>query len=613
MIESGIDKDSIIKKTDSEAIEIMYNDLGIKNRRIIMKKRLISAILTISMIAALTGCGGNTGAESIKSDGSQNEAVQEESGSDSDAGNTAESDLASEPEPATSESALTETEADEEPAGAPEIVLLKKHYYENSDDEEYKELFTGSFATPLLSEKSAKAYPELARSMEEDGKTELEYFESQVDEYLTQARTDYTENTEYFYGPYTINQQVTVKRLDDKVASFFFPVDAFMGGAHGIYGNGYTTYDTPTGKVLKLVNVVNSVNDLPGILKTELEKTYADSLDMFFDLEGSLANYVDGDSFSEGDNYYTGYTWAFTDEGIEFYFGPYELAAYAAGAQTVVLKYNEYADFIKPEYIPDSTADKKGRIIEDINMPGVDIDQDGNPDSLYVEYGTDANGDVSSADIVYNDQRLTVANEGDIPDLSEVKCYLVETADDRCYAYVVTSEYSDYIGIHVYDLNSGTLKKNGEKYLSRAIIGYDDDDYSLYREYAFYDPDKMYFAERFDIIASFSAIMSYHVGADGIPEPDSDVYEIGTVAGWEPITCIKDFDADFVNDDGTLTQGTVNTGETFELVRTDGKTWLDARISDGRIVRLSFNGGGIELTVNGINARELFKELMYAG
>ena len=248
------------------------------------------------------------------------------------------------------------------------------------------------------------------------------------------------------------------------------------------------------------------MTDLPGILQSELEKKYAGQLDMFWDLKESLANYVDGESFSEGDDYYTGYTWAFTYEGIEFYFGPYELAAYAAGDQSVVLRYDEYSSLIRPEYLPDKSV-MRGRIVDAVmGMPGLDVNNDGVEDQVYLEYGYDDDWNVNSASITYNDETLSVGDDGDIPDYSDINCYLVETADGRHYAYVISQEYDDYIGLHVYDLNSGHIKDVGVRYLVRPILGYDENDYALYKECALYDPENMYFASRFHFISTFSAI-----------------------------------------------------------------------------------------------------------
>ena len=98
-----------------------------------------------------------------------------------------------------------------------------------------------------------------------------------------------------------------------------------------------------------------------------------------------------------------------------------------------------------------------------------------------------------------------------------------------------------------------------------------------------------------------------------MPVSDDGIYEIGLVSNWAPITCKMDFECSFLDSEGYLKKGTVRSGETFELLRTDGRTWIDARISDGRTVRLEISGDSNSLKINGIPAEELFKELMYAG
>lgn len=576
-------------------------------------KKHIAYLLTLSIAAAaFTGCGKSADVKPEDKSQVKEENVNEEN-TDGEKSDPSASEVEKDETDNKSDAALQ----NENVISAPEIVALKKNYYVMSDDDTYTQLLKGTFMTPLLSDESAKVYPELAAAMEEDGKTELAFFDSEVEQMTADAKEWYSEAPEDYFGMYTITQGITIKRCDEKVVSIWFPVEQYSGGAHGIYGNGYTTYETATGKKLKLEDVLKSTLDLKAILKEELEKKYADSLDMFFGLDESLDNYVDGDSYTEGEGedtkYYTGYVWALSDEGVEFYFGPYELAAYASGAQNIVLTYDEYDYLINPEYVPEKKDKDTFQLVE-WDMKPVDVDGDGNNDDIYLDIAyTDDWSEQTGVEVCLNDEKVVLGPEDNLPEyFDEVKAYYIGTKEGGSYIYVLAPTYNDYNNLIIFDVSKGKLDKICADVYASFIFDYTGDD-PAYKEYLFYDPECIRLANKMDIIASFSGFKSYHVGPDGKPVSDDTYYTIKGTAGWEPITCVKDFEATFIDDSGNETKDTIKSGETFKLLRTDGKTWLDAEISDGRTVRLEIEGSGMEVKVNGQSGQELFKELMYAG
>lgn len=598
-----------------------------------MKNKITVYMMIAALsLSALSGCGKSAGdAADPQATDTAKEAPEAEGVADSadtdavedkaTAGTEAETESAE----AAADSGSNADETADKPD--PELMVMKKYYYETADDENYTNLLTGHVVTPVLSDESALVYPELAKSMEAEAKKELDYFESEVTRYTAEAQDFYNETyPDYFYGGYTLTQDVNVKRADGQVVSVFFPVTSYMGGAHGMYGNGATTYDSRTGKVLELKDVLSRTDDLRQILKKALEKEYPDHEDIFFGLEDSLSHYVPyavsidestGETAEDYENYEVGYTWALNKEGLEFYFGPYELAAYASGAQSVVLSYDEYSDLIKPEYIPTET---KAGFIEffDKYMYAYDLDGDGETDSVSVDpvwneaKEDEYDQDYINLDIYFNSESLRLSEDYDIPDPDQAKGYYIHTDDGRDYVYVIAPTYSDYIELIVVDITGGKLKKVGEEYYPSFVAGYDTDT-DISREYVLSDPNKMKFASRFDLITTFSAFKNYHVGSDGMPVSDDKVYEISYTGGWEPVTCIKDFEATYINESGEEEPFTVKKGETFEFIETDGETYLDTVISDGTKVRLYIEGNGMEMKVNGLDASEVFKELMYAG
>ena len=57
----------------------------------------------------------------------------------------------------------------------------------------------------------------------------------------------------------------------------------------------------------------------------------------------------------------------------------------------------------------------------------------------------------------------------------------------------------------------------------------------------------------------------------------------------------------------------IKAGEEFEFYRTDNETYVDMKLSDGRICRLKVDCSRWPYKVNGIDSEECFDGMMYAG
>ncbi|MBO4900272.1 MAG: DUF4163 domain-containing protein [Lachnospiraceae bacterium] len=582
-----------------------------------MKK--ISRALAIALTASvlLTGCGLTDAMAEIIS-----EKLQENLGTEETTDTTQATDVIGtdpeEPEvskPGTQEPETVEEELEAEVQGAdPELVVMNKYDYEMSDDNEYNMLLTCTIRVPALSDDSAKIYPELAASLKDLADKELENFDETKILLYEETSKEYELYEDHdAWDAYETNSDVTVKRADPQVVSLFFPFNNYYGGAHGIYGNGCATFDTKTGQRLHLTDVLESTDDLNSIVIKDIRRQYGDDLDMFEDLDESLGHYSAEVEADESYEYPVGYTWALTPLGLEIYFGPYELATYAMGDQTVLLRYEDYPDLFVDKYVP---KDKNAGFIECFNRytDKFDVDGDGENDAIGVDpvWDTEYNEYVN-AQVYINDKVVMVGEDDyDVAFPEDAKGYYVRTEDGGSYMYLVCATYSDYYDIYVYDLSSGKPEQKGYLCSPSFYIDYDYDT-SISRSFFLYDPDNMHFADRFDVITTFNAFKTYHVGRNGMPETDDEVYTIYNTGGWEPVKCIQPFEATYVNENGEEEPITINRGETFEFTATDGKTYVDTVISDGTPVRLYYELRGYDLRINGYPAEDIFKELMYSG
>ncbi|MCR4753915.1 MAG: DUF3298 and DUF4163 domain-containing protein [Lachnospiraceae bacterium] len=582
-------------------------------------KQAVAIALTASLL--LTGCGLTDAMAEIISDKLQKSSGTEETVEPVKPAEEAQTEtetpeVVKPEEPETEAAEEPEPQADEAAPGvSPELVVLKKYDYAVSDDDLYITLVNGRVEAPALTDESAEQYPELAKSLKELDDDIFEEFDKTMGSLKEETGKEYELQTDHEYWvPYEDNERVSVRRADSKVVSLFFPFDAYSGGAHGIYGNACATFDTVTGEKIMLSDVLKSTDDLNSIIKESIEEQYADDLDMFYDLDESLSFYsADADPAEFNPDGPIGFTWAFSGEGVEIYFGPYSLASYAMGEQTVLIRYDEHPDLIDEKYMPEALnegfIDHFGKYCY-----RYDVDNDGEIDAIGIDPIMNSdNSEYVNAKIYVNDQEAMVGEgDYDLPFPEEAEGYYVHTDDGRNYLYLVCATYSDFYDIYVFDLNSGKPVKSGYECCPSFYIDYDQKT-DIARHFFLYDPDNMKIADRFDVITTFSAFKSYHIGPNGMPETDDEEYTIYNTGGWEPVKCIQSFEATYVNDDGEEEPYTINRGESFTFTATDGKTYLDTVISDGTPIRLYFEGHGNDLTINGYPAEDIFKELMYSG
>ena len=141
----------------------------------------------------------------------------------------------------------------------------------------------------------------------------------------------------------SIEWESMVQRADPKVVSVAFERYFYMGGAHPwMYTEG-RTWDSETGTLLQLTDVVQDVEQVYEAAVLYLQKetdvadfgeTYADTLyAMFFPTEGQ-------DSIP----------WTLDEEALTLYIDQGSIAPYAMGAIEVILPYAAYPEMVLAQY-----------------------------------------------------------------------------------------------------------------------------------------------------------------------------------------------------------------------------------------------------------------------
>ncbi len=170
--------------------------------------------------------------------------------------------------------------------------------------------------------------------------------------FLNAARDEYALRQEYGgeadMPPYSLERSVDVTRGDDRVLRLFFTDSTYIGGVHGYAFHWAMNFDTVTGEELTLADLGKDDDFL------------AAAADRLFDVAGS-AEYLMVGFFEDYRDYLPDLlrdgNWYFGEEGLTVIANAYEIAPYASGTIEFTLPWAWLQWRVKPEYIPENTAD----------------------------------------------------------------------------------------------------------------------------------------------------------------------------------------------------------------------------------------------------------------
>ncbi len=132
---------------------------------------------------------------------------------------------------------------------------------------------------------------------------------------------------------------------DDLISVAFTEDDYERGAAHANISTTVLNYDVKNGKKLALADLFNAKANYLGAISTYCIKELQDRL------KKNKDSMLDADMMKSGasaraDNYKA---WAITKKGLWITFDPYQVAAFAAGPQYVLVPYTALKDLIKPD------------------------------------------------------------------------------------------------------------------------------------------------------------------------------------------------------------------------------------------------------------------------
>ncbi len=235
----------------------------------------------------------------------------------------------------------------------PELESVDFNLSTYDDDENM--VFESYGNSYLLTEASAKVYPELNDRLNTIDENEKEIYTQTIEDFGEDAAKfaeEQRENgAEYTYYSYS---ETALKVGDERVVSLLRTEYGYLGGAHPDYYYQTFNIDTKTGDEILLSDIITDNDALKKLLIDKLNSQYPDG--NFFDLEGTFEEY-DLDPGPEEDGAYA-YTFTMDPAGLTFYFGPYDLNSYADGSQQIDVFYNEIPDILKEGFVYSDYAEE---------------------------------------------------------------------------------------------------------------------------------------------------------------------------------------------------------------------------------------------------------------
>ena len=499
-------------------------------------------------------------------------------------------------------------------SGIRPLYTLEAHYYYETDqvEDNYLTLAGGSCEAARLTEEAKAAYPSLGSALDALAEKMINEAEEEYVGVLHAAKgfkDDYYDgSTDFPSGEVTFG--IEPVRCDSSVLSFYQSVSSYYpGAAHGLLGYVGYNYDTVTGAQIALTDVVT---DPAAMVPAVAENLVAigDGAPVT-DIESELEDYFDQNIES--------LVWTLDRDGIVVRFAPYEIAPYAMGTLEARIPFARYPELFTGKYGPSEGSFAK--MTDPNTQVFVDLYGDGQEEAVRVTGSYD-----EASDYYYCNEIRVTAGEKECcvaEDFYSWKPVLLRTEDGRIIILVETASDNDYTNLHVFEIRDGEPVYAGNMagtgfasvYHARPEDADDLDEWNLgwYTEiFPILDPSSFALETRTDLMSTYGAMRCYEIGADGMPSPLTDYYE---VTGDITLTSKVPLEAEFVDlNTGELTgeSAELPAGTACRMWRTNCEDTVDLLLEDGRAFRVRCTREWPQM-VNDIPLEDAFDGTMFAG
>ncbi len=487
-----------------------------------------------------------------------------------------------------SESEASSPEPVADTAVIPNQLIVDIQYLYKSKWEGEQQLFNGKAAQIYV---LGDEYPALQNAMLRKNQMNQEDLTRLYDEQVDYAK-EMLENNGDFPG-FEFERTASVARADERILSIVLNEYSWLGGAHpNTFLVGYN-YAPLTGEELNLKDVASDYDAIYAHVLEELENRETD-LAYFDDYKETVQNVFYGDSQQYGE-----LQWTMDMSGVTIYFNPYDIAPYAAGRFVIELPFSEYGQWFKQEYV--YTGPAYGKALMTNQSYEVDLDDDGHEDKLLLMDSTSEES--------YGSRLLIDVGEMsvELPLMGYYKqSYLLHTDDGRSYLYVESTGDNDWSFLEIFELQPKHVEPKGQ-YQGGSLYGH-----------AILNPEDFVLFTKLDALGTYIGYRGYRLGEDGMPVTEETVYELlhYQTGSDYVITSITELPVEIHKKDSggtSMEQEMMPAGTRFHLRRTDGKSYVEAQLDDGRTCTVRYETVDYQKQINGINEFDCFKDLFYAG
>lgn len=495
----------------------------------------------------------------------------------------------------------------------------------SEDTENFHKIIDVYFNPVLIGEEDRVKYPNLAATLDNLRASDEEMVMSDMRNYRDMI-TEYGED-EYF--PYFTYDSYNVLRSDSYVVSLENVNSTYAGGIHPYTAKVGVSFDTTTGERLKISEVCNDCDSLGEMIAYKLESKYG------------IWSYDDGEIFDKVIAYINDLiandkiNFAIGNEGVTFYFTPYELdgASYADGNLTVSFSFYEsiLVDDGEPRLIGlfkkkyGTVPDKYMRTISlgnDIEVRNLVAAGDGDYDILNVhalEYdewddfcgiGISINGEsVFEDESIYGYEDDIYLYRNDIDETTFIIIHLLQDSEDDAMYVLIVDEDGSIVKIQdEYGLSPIGIKGN---------YGEEEWDYD-YSYKTVFNPDGFNAITRTDLLGTSFVTGKYRLNDDGEFERVNKYMDYNS--GFE-LTLKQDFKAGMIDPEHMFNEESAAPGEfDIEVELTAGEKIYPKKTDGDRLVFFTTDNGewGMFMMdenfmyINGTAVWDLFDGLIFA-
>ncbi len=370
-------------------------------------KRFIGILLVLCFMVAFTSCGEDSPQEVTTNETTQN------------AGNEASEEIT--------------------------VLSLNKEYISHYEwYEDYPEMLVRSEYTDVTLDKSMeKKYPHLAQALTETSVMRKRAMEEEKDNFIVTATEEFLNDSEVF-STYISTLDVQVRRADSVAVSIVEDYNSETDRAFNCLN-----YDTESGKLLTLSDVVTDIAKIPEIVEKVIMTRIGEEEPFG---ETAIPDYFKNTPEED-------ITWVLEYNGITFYFEPGTVAPTNFGVQTATVTFAEHPDLFNKKYtaVPDAYV-----VSLPLSSPFfTDITGDKRADELTVSGNYDPDGRYYYT--------LAISSESSDYEVDwfsyDLNPYYVRTADGDSFLYLFSeeSETEDrQMILCVFSLKNGEIKQISE-------------------------------------------------------------------------------------------------------------------------------------------------------